>query len=125
MKWSKLKPVLAHPGIGELLALHRADALASAKSLDHVDYCEQLLREWTAEDLTPRPVLTGEDLIRLGLKPGPLFKELLDAVHEGQLDGAITTTNQALELIIERLRTLGYCQTPEGNWQHPAGGGSW
>ena len=48
MKWSKLKPVLAHPGIRELLALHRADALASERSVEHVEYCEKLLQEWTA-----------------------------------------------------------------------------
>jgi poly(A) polymerase len=120
MKWSKLKPVLAHPGIHELLTLHRADALASSRSLDHVEFCEQLLREWTAEDLTPRPVLTGEDLIRLSLKPGPLFKELLDAVHEAQLDRTITTTKQALEMVRERLRALGYRETPDGKWEPPA-----
>ncbi len=116
MKWSKLKPILAHPGIRELLALHRADALASERSLDHVDYCEQLLREWTAEDLTPKPLLTGHDLTRLALEPGPLFKELLDTVREAQLDGTIGTTKQALEMVRERLTALGYRETPEGKW---------
>ena len=36
MRTSKLKTTLAHPGIRELLALHRADALASSRSIDHV-----------------------------------------------------------------------------------------
>ena len=53
MRTSKLKTLLAHPGIRELLALHRADALASGRTDDHVEYCEQLLREWTAADLEP------------------------------------------------------------------------
>ena len=53
MRTSKVKTLLAHPGIRELLALHRADALASGKSDDHVVYCEQLLREWSADDLEP------------------------------------------------------------------------
>ena len=43
-----VKVTLAHPGILELLALHRADARASGKSADHVDYCEALLAEWSA-----------------------------------------------------------------------------
>jgi poly(A) polymerase len=93
---------LIHPGIHELLALHRADALASGRSTDHVDYCEKMLREWSIVDLDPPPLLTGHDLTRLGLEPGPLFKRLLDAVREAQLERTITTMKQALELV-ERL----------------------
>jgi poly(A) polymerase len=102
MRTSTLKPLLAHAGIRELLALHRADALASGRSVEHVEYCERLLSEWTADDLTPAPLLTGHDLTRLGLEPGPVFKKLLDAVREGQLDGAIRTTQEARALV-ERL----------------------
>jgi poly(A) polymerase len=40
MKTSKLKTALRHPGIAELLALHRADATAWGRSAEHVDYCE-------------------------------------------------------------------------------------
>src|SRR5206468_10657727 len=86
LKVSKLKTLLAHPGIHELLALHRADAVASGRSTDHVEYCEQLLREWSEADLNPSPLVTGHDLTQeLGLEPGPLFKRLLDAVREAQL----------------------------------------
>ena len=107
MKLSKLKPVLAHKGIGELLALHRADALASGNGTDHVEFCEKLLGEWTTEDLTPTPLLTGDDLMQLGLEPGPLFKDLLDAVREAQLDGIITTFEQALGFVKRILREKG------------------
>src|SRR5262249_23590589 len=98
---------LIHPGIGELLALHRADALAWGHSPEHVDYCEHLLREWTADDLNPPPLLNGHDLARLGLEPGPLFKELLDAVREAQLEGTITTRKQAIELVRRLLKERG------------------
>jgi len=104
MRTSKLKVTLAHPGIRELLALHRADALASGRTTDHVEYCEQLLREWTETDLNPPPLITGHDLARLRLQPGPLFKELLDAVREAQLEGTITTSKQALDLVQQRLQ---------------------
>ncbi len=96
---SKLKTILAHPGIEELLALHRADALAWGRSTDQVAYCEARLREWTATDLNPRPLLTGDDLKKLGIPQGPIYKKLLDAVREAQLDGTISTTEQAVELI--------------------------
>lgn len=99
LRTSKLKPLLGHAGIHELLALHRADALASGRSLEHVEYCEFLLREWTEEDLHPPPLLTGHDLTRHGLEPGPRFKILLDRVREAQLDGLIRTKKEALALV--------------------------
>jgi poly(A) polymerase len=106
MRTSKLKQALAHPRIEDLLTLHRADALAWGRSTEHVDYCAQLLQEWTMEDLNPPPVLTGHDLVRHGLTPGPTFKPLLDAVREAQLDGTIHNVKEALALV-DRLRAQG------------------
>jgi poly(A) polymerase len=102
MRTSKLKALLIHPGIGDLLRLHRADARASGRSDDHVTYCEERLAEWTADDLNPAPLLTGHDLLRRGLPAGPVFKTLLDAVREAQLDGTITTPREAWD-VVERL----------------------
>jgi len=107
MTTSKLKTMLAHPGIRELLALHRADALACDRSIDHVAYCEQLLEEWSEEDLNPPPLLTGHDLARRGLEPGPVFKLLLDAVREAQLDGKIQTPKEAWELVERMMKERG------------------
>jgi len=103
MRTSKLKTLLRHEGIRELMELHRADALACGYSTDHVEYCESLLREWTEEDLDPPPLLSGHDLMRMGLEPGPNFKEILDAVREAQLDGIVKTTREALEMVRKKL----------------------
>jgi poly(A) polymerase len=108
MRPSKLKALLAHPGIGELLELHRADARASGRDLDHVLYCEDLLRQWSAEDLNPAPLITGDDLIARGLKPGPLFGKLLAAVREAQLDGTIRTREEAWALVERTLAEEGH-----------------
>ena len=90
------------------VTLHRADALASGKPTEHVEYCERLLREWTEADLNPPPLLTGIDLITtFGLRPGPLFKRLLDAVREAQLDGTIRTREEALDLVRRLLKEWG------------------
>jgi poly(A) polymerase len=107
MRTSKLKMMLVHPGIRELLQLHRADALASGRSTDHVEYCEQLLQEWSEADLNPEPLVNGHDLRRMGLEPGPKYKEILDKVREAQLDGTITTRSQALELVKRLLEEMG------------------
>jgi poly(A) polymerase len=104
MRASKLKVLLVHPGIEELLALHRADALASGRDTDHIEHAEQLRRDWSASGvLNPPPLITGEDLIAWGLKPGPPFKRLLDGVREAQLEGTISTAEEAKALVLRLL----------------------
>jgi poly(A) polymerase len=122
MRTSKVKETLQHPGIHELLALHRADALASGRSTEHVSYCERLLREWSAEELNPPPILNGHDLARLGIEPGPLYKRLLDAVREAQLDGTVTSRKQALELV-DQLLQQGREEQEHGRKEPPEEGG--
>src|ERR1043165_51831 len=78
MRPSQLKTMFIEDGIHELLVLHRADALASSKSVDLVEYCEHLLNSWTAADLNPPFLVTGDDLKGKGLEPGPIYKQLLD-----------------------------------------------
>ena len=58
-----------------------------------------MLREWTPAELNPPPLIDGNDIHALGPIPGPWYKELLAAVREAQLDGTITTREQALELL--------------------------
>jgi poly(A) polymerase len=58
------------------------------------------------EQLRPTPLITGDDLIAADYKPGPQFKELLAAVEDAQLEGSISTKEEALELIRQRAREL-------------------
>jgi poly(A) polymerase len=104
MRASRLKPILVHPGIGELLALHRADSIASGKPVTHVEFCEKMLRETPHEVLNPPPPISGNDLTALGVEPGPIYKKLLDAVREAQLEGLVNSKEEALELV-QRLLT--------------------
>jgi poly(A) polymerase len=107
MRPAKLKVLLVHKGIDELLMLHRADALASGRTLDHVEYTEQKRREWLADGtLDPDPIVTGNDLMEMGLTPGPRFKTLLAKVREAQLDGTIRTKEEAIALVRKLLEEL-------------------
>ncbi len=104
MRTSAIKQWLAQPGIRDLIDLHRVNALADGSTTDPVAYCEQLLSQWTKDDLTPVPLLTGHDLSRFGLEPGPQFKTLLDAVREAQLDGAIRSPSEAQAFLHQLLQ---------------------
>ncbi|MCA9292636.1 MAG: CCA tRNA nucleotidyltransferase [Phycisphaerales bacterium] len=48
--------------------------------------------------LNPIPLITGEDLIREGLRPGPDFKRCLEAAYDAQLEGRATTREEALRV---------------------------
>ena len=50
-------------------------------------------------------VLTGRDLIGMGWKPGPKFKEVLDAVQMGQLEGTLRTREEAISWVIKEFPT--------------------
>jgi poly(A) polymerase len=97
MKKSKLMRFLRQPNFAELLELHRMDALAGRGNLTHYDLCVEKLQELPEEVLRPVRLLTGDDLIEMGLKPGPVFKEVLAAVEDRQLDGTVTTKQEALD----------------------------
>ena len=54
------------------------------------------MRELNVEYEAPKPILMGRHLIDLGMKPSPQFGGILDAVFEKQLDGQITTLEEAI-----------------------------
>lgn len=54
------------------------------------------LANLSEQDNAPPPLLTGDDLVAQGLKPGPLFKRLLEATYDAQLESRITSKDQAL-----------------------------
>ena len=98
----RLKRLLASEGIADLLALHRAEARAEGGDASHVAHCERYLRDQPHGPIDPPPLLTGHDLIRHGLRPGPRFAPLLESVRDAQLDGTIASRDEALALV-ERL----------------------
>ncbi|MCL6500003.1 MAG: CCA tRNA nucleotidyltransferase, partial [Firmicutes bacterium] len=48
--------------------------------------------------------VTGHDLIDLGLRPGPVLRDILDAVYNAQLEGQVQTRQQALALAAREVR---------------------
>ena len=111
LRESKLKRMLAEPGIDELLALHRADALASSGDTEQVDYCDYYLKNQPPGALNPPPILTGHDLVRHGLVPGASFALILEKIREGQLEGAVQSKRDALDWVDHYLVS--------GDWPEP------
>ncbi len=99
---AKLKRLLAHPFRDDLLALTRATLLAEQGDLHPVLFCERFVETTPPDILNPPPLVTGNDLIELGLRPGPRFKQLLDEVRDAQLSGELTDRTAALEWVTAR-----------------------
>jgi putative nucleotidyltransferase with HDIG domain len=101
MKESTLKRFLRMPEFGEHLELHRMDVMASNRRLENYELAKRKLEEFSEEVLKPEPLITGEDLIAAGYTPGPEFSKMLHAVEDAQLEGRITTADEAMELVRE------------------------
>ena len=103
----------ARPELAGLFALAMADSLAGQGPQKPAD-CEAVLADladaalqFLKERLEPQErhpkLVSGHDLIRLGLTPGPRFRQLLTEVEEAQWEGLVQTREEALEMVRRRL----------------------
>ncbi len=102
MKKSTVMRFARTPNFVELVELNRLDVAASNKDFSDNDFVVRFLCENSTELNRPRFV-TGDDLVTMGLTPGPIFKELLFAVETEQLEGRITNREDALMFLRGRL----------------------
>jgi len=98
MKASTLKRFFRLDRFEDHLALHKMDCLASSGNLDHYHFAKEQFESMPEEQVRPTPLLTGRELIAAGYQPGPLFKSILRAVEDAQLEGAIHTPEEAMTL---------------------------
>jgi poly(A) polymerase len=99
MKQSTLKRFLRLPRFDEHLALHFADASSAHGDLSKYVFAKQKWEELGEEQIRPALLLTGEDLIGAGYTPGPVFRQMLTLAEDAQLEGTVTTKDEALALV--------------------------
>jgi poly(A) polymerase len=102
MKASTLKRFFRLENFPEHLALHWMDCLAAHANLDIWNFVRERFESMPEEAVRPEPLLTGRELIAAGYTPGAGFKEMLHAIEDAQLEGAIATPEEALALVRER-----------------------
>ncbi len=103
MKQSTLKRFMRLPGFEEHLELHRLDCLGSHGDLTVYKLVRDKYEHTPPEQIRPAPLLDGNHLIALGLQPGPAFKDILAAVEDAQLEGHLTTRDEARDFVRELL----------------------
>lgn len=110
MRKSTLNRFLAEPTIDDELELHRVDCLASHGSLETYNYACNRLNEFRAnEDFKghlPVPLVTGDDLIKQGMRPGPAFSIILKTVFDAQIEGRISTKEEGIIEALSQAKVL-------------------
>ncbi|HEX4772280.1 MAG TPA: CCA tRNA nucleotidyltransferase [Bryobacteraceae bacterium] len=107
MRTSTLKRFLRLDNFEEHMELHRLDCLASNGWTGTYEFVREKQQEFREDELRPSRLLTGRDLIEAGFQPGPAFGSVLEAVETAQLEGEVTTREEALMLAKSRLVTSG------------------
>ncbi len=102
MRASTLKRFFRLERFEEHLALHRMDCMAAHGNLDTWNFVRERFEATPEEVVRPKPLLTGRELIAAGYAPGPQFKEMLHATEDAQLEGAVSSTEEALALVRQR-----------------------
>lgn len=97
MRQSTLKKFMQRDTFLTELEQHRIDCLASHGDLSNWLFLNKKLKVLSKEEIKPKPLLTGHDVMACGYKEGPLIGKLLKAAEEAQLEGQLSTKEQALE----------------------------
>jgi tRNA nucleotidyltransferase/poly(A) polymerase len=103
MRPAKLKRILARDTFSEELELHRLDCTTSHGDIGNYEFLRQKAAELPAEVIRPAPLVTGNDLLALGLKPGPLIGQILREVAELQLEERLKSREEAVAFVKQRL----------------------
>jgi poly(A) polymerase len=106
MRVAKLKRFMARPTFEDELELHRVDCASSHAMLDNYEFLLKKKEEFANEPIIPPPLIRGDDLIALGLKPGPKFGEILEAVETRQLEGGLKDREEALAWVRKEVEGL-------------------
>jgi len=95
MKESTLKRFLRLSKFDEHLELHRIDCLSSHGDLSLYDFVRERRDQMAEEEIRPPRLLNGADLIALGYRPGPQFRDILAAIEDAQLEGRLKSREEA------------------------------
>jgi poly(A) polymerase len=102
MKKATLKRFVRMPKFDEHMALHRLDCVSSHGNLDSHEFVQRFLTETPPEQVQPKRLLGGDDLLEMGYLPSPQFAQILRDVEDHQLEGLIRTSEEAKEHVLRK-----------------------
>ena len=103
-RFAKDRPLT--PGlITRLLADTPLEAVLLLKAKAPSPAVERAVSEYLTRYAAVRPVLTGNDLKALGIRPGPIYRDILDSLRSARLDGKLVSRQDEEEFIRRRFAT--------------------
>jgi poly(A) polymerase len=98
---AQLKRFLARPHARDARRLLDALGQSSYELSPRVQWLNEQFEQLGQSEIAPAPLITGDDLTAAGLTPGPIFKRVLDAVYDAQLEDGVSTKQEAMELALK------------------------
>ena len=93
-----LKLLMAGPCFGDLCALLEAYLTALDRPRKPIEELRARSAAIAPEEIAPEPLVTGDDLLNMGVQQGPIFGKVLDELYYRQLNLELSTRDEALAL---------------------------
>jgi poly(A) polymerase len=106
MRKSTLRRLLLRPTFPLELELHRLDCLGSHGRLDIYEFLLAAAADLDQKPEIRPPLLTGADLLELGMQPGPAMGALLAEIREKQLQDELKTAAEARAWAAKQVKNL-------------------
>jgi len=103
MRKSTLRRLVTADTFPDELELHRLDCEASHGDMQNYVFLNDFKKELKSEPVLPRPLINGDDIIALGVSPGPLVGQLKKTVFDAQLEGKFDGREAALQWLKNEL----------------------
>jgi poly(A) polymerase len=87
-----------------LVRFHGLDAISYDGNLAGLEFVRAIYPD-AKRRLEMKPLLTGDDLVRLGLNPGRKFTEILRTIEDLALEGSLSTSEEALNYVLAHFVT--------------------
>lgn len=104
MREGKLKRFIASPTFPVEMELHRIDCLSCHGNLENYVFLKKKIKAIKKENLKPKPLINGNDLISEGYKPGPKMGSILHEAYDAQLEGVFRTRGEAIIWVRKHFR---------------------
>jgi len=98
MKASTLKRMMARPTFPLELELHRIDCASSHGDLRHYEFLKQQIEVMSAEEIDPPPLISGKEILAMGIPPGRAVGRILETIRVAQLEETVQTQAEALAM---------------------------
>ena len=107
MRKSTLRRLITADTFQDELELHRLDCEASHGDMQNYSFLNDFKKGFQAEPVLPPPLVTGNDIVALGVTRGPLVGKLKKAVYDAQLEGRFNGREAAMEWLKKMEKELG------------------